>query len=413
MKPITNRILHAMVAPILKVTHTTDAIKTRRIIHALKKLPPHNPSAALDFLRSCRFSFQEIGEKRCCLYTTEARWLAYVPLLEQATDQSWTLCLKNSPEANVWEATSFSPNLNVERIIRQAWELHASDIFIDVTPTQATVRFRIHRTLSDPQYQSHGQGQALLNSFLILGSLTFDETIRNQEGHFRYSLDGKTIFGRLSHMQDFYQKTLAIRILSENIFPFHIDSLQLPKKLLTLLRSKHTQWRSGMILISGPTGSGKTTTLYTLGKLFHQQGKKIISIEDPIEAEIHDFVQSEINAKRGHTFEEALLGTFRQDPDVILIGEIRSPETAKAAFFASLSGNLIITTIHANDLQLVPFRCQELGIHFGEFSNGVHLQIHQQWNEKGSSTAPTFSWQLTADLDKRKKVPSPIQQPNV
>lgn len=408
MKPIISSLRRAIIAPMQEILHAVDAVKKRRILHALKKLPPHNPSAAFDFLQFHRFSYQKIGKNQWVLCTTEAHWLAYLPFLERATDQSWSLCLKDdSNEENFRENTIVSsPNRKIEQTLRQAWELHASDIFIIVTPTQATVQFRTHRTLSMPQYEPREQGLALLRSFLTLGYLTFNETIQHQEGHFRYVFDEKTIFGRISYVADFHAQTIAIRILSENLFPFHIDSLQLPNQLLTLLRSNSPRWRSGMILISGPTGSGKTTTLYALGKLFHQQGQKIISLEDPIEAEIHDWVQSEINAQCGYTFEQALLGTLRQDPDVVLIGEIRDPETAKAAFYASLSGYLVITTLHANALHLIPFRCQELGINFGTFRNAVHLQIHQVWSEKNSSNAPIFSWQTAPDLDKEENVPS-------
>ena len=150
-----------------------------------------------------------------------------------------------------------------------------------------------------------------------------------------------------------------------------------------------------MILISGATGSGKTTTLYALGKLLCQKGLKVISLEDPIEAEIDDWTQTEVDTKSGYTFENGLKAILRQDPNVILIGEIRDNETAKAAFYACLSGYLVVATLHAQHIERVAMRCHELDIDFNLFKDNIQLQIHQSWDDALKNDSPKFQWIAT------------------
>ena len=126
-----------------------------------------------------------------------------------------------------------------------------------------------------------------------------------------------------------------------------------------------------------------------LADFLHKQGKKIIAIEDPIEIELSSLVQTEINPQQNYRIQDAMHAVLRQDPDVIVWGEIRDTETAQAAFYSSLSGYLVITTLHANDLAMVSQRCAELGIDFSVFKDNVKLQIHQQWTQ---AAVPQFEW---------------------
>lgn len=388
MKRITNSMLRAVRAPITRAAHARDAIKRHRQLRALKKLPPHRPQAAFEVLRKHGLPFHETSD-RCVLYAGDVAFLSCLPCLEQATERSWTLCTE--PSLSDEGEIEISANLHIRRVLEEAIRLKASDCFVTLAGRSASVSFRCARMIQNVKELPYEDGLSLLRSFLVLGNLNFSETFENQEGHFRYDLNGKIVFGRISCLADSGAQSLTLRLLSEQTLPFRIENLHLPSPLHNLLETEISKQRSGMILISGPTGSGKTTTLYALGRLFAQRGLKLISLEDPVEAEIDDWMQTDIDVKNNLTFEEALKGTLRQDPDVVVIGEIRDPETAKAAFYASLSGFLVLTTLHANSLSLVPFRCKELGIAFEEFKDNVHLQIHQTWQSDEAS--PRFSWQ--------------------
>ena len=388
MKRITSSMLRAVRAPITRAAHARDAIKRHRQLHAPKKLQPHRPHAAFEVLRTRGLPFRETPG-RCILCVEDVAFVSCLPYLERATEKSWTLCTEPSlwDEDVVW----ISENLHIRRVLEEAIRLKASDCFVALAGRSASVSFRCQRMIQNIKELPYEDGLLLLRSFLVLGNLNFSETFENQEGHFRYDLNGKIIFGRISYLADSDAQSLTLRLLSEQTLPFRIENLHLPSPLHNLLETEILKQRSGMILISGPTGSGKTTTLYALGRLFAQRGLKLISLEDPVEAEIDDWVQTDIDVKNNLTFEEALKGTLRQDPDAVIIGEIRDAETAKAAFYASLSGFLVLTTIHANTLSLVPFRCKELGIEFEEFKDNVHLQIHQTW--RSDEASPQFSWQ--------------------
>ena len=394
MKRITSSMLRAVQAPIARAVHARDAIRRHRQLRALKNLPPHRPQAAFEILRNYGLTFREISHERCVLYAKEVIFLTCLSHLERATGHSWALCTEPALSE---DRIAISDNLHVRRILEEVVRLGASDCFITLTGRSGAVSFRRQRAMCNLEKSDYESTLLLLRSFLVLGNLNFSETFENQEGHFRYDLNGKIVFGRISYLADTHAQSLTLRLLSEQTLPFQIDALHLPPQLQNLLKTDVIRQRSGMILISGPTGSGKTTTLYALGRLFARHRLKLISLEDPVEAEIDDWVQTEIDVKNDLTFEEALTGTLRQDPDAVIIGEIRDVETAKAAFYASLSGFLVLATIHANSLSLVPFRCKELGIAFEEFKDNVHLQIHQTWRES-ENLSPQFSWQYNGSV---------------
>ena len=343
MKRITNSMLRAVRAPITRAAHVRDAIKLHRQLHALKKLPPHRPQAAFEILRACGLRFRETPD-RCVLCVEDVAFVSCLPYLERATECAWTLCT----EPSLWneDVVGISKNLHIRRVLEESIRLKASDCFVALAGRSALVSFRCRRMIQNIKELPYEDGLLLLRSFLVLGNLNFSETFENQEGHFRYNLNGRVIFGRISYLTDGGAQSLTLRLLSEQTLPFQIDALHFPPQLRAFLETEISKQRSGMILISGPTGSGKTTTLYALGRLFAQRGLKLISLEDPVEAEIDDWVQTEIDIKNDLTFEEALTGTLRQDPDSVMIGEIRDIETAKTAFYASLSGFLVLTPIH-------------------------------------------------------------------
>lgn len=350
--------------------------------------------ATLRFVQEQGWPYLQVGRRDFLLYTPKPLPESVLERLNRTSQACWTVCHQSA----LWEAMCAhsedgytNHNSQVEALLEQAFALRVSDIFLTLNGEVSTLRFRQQRTLQAPIQMNGEKGAALLKSLLVLAHLNIDDTLREQEGHFRYTLRGKLVFCRLSYIASAVSQSLVLRLLSEDLFPFEITALHLPQPLQKELLSR--SWDSGMILISGATGSGKTTTLYALGKLLHQQSKKIIAIEDPIEAEADLWLQTEVNPHGGYTFDVALKAVLRQDPNVLLLGEIRDKETAQAAFYASLSGYLVVTTLHAQSLEHVPIRCRELGIDMATFKDNIRLQIHQQWDSE-AALSPTFTWRL-------------------
>ncbi len=362
------------------------AIQKRTIIHALTKLKAEDRFSTLVQLRKLRVPFYQMGPQT---FTIALPWdLPQVcwTKLEAATDARWYACQHKSKLSGV---RLLSDHNAFEDILSQALQQRASDVLLTLTSQGAQLQFRCQRQVFTQKQLPLEQGELLLKSFLSAASLNIDNTLRAQEGHFRYVCQQMHVFCRLSYMASPVVQSLVLRLLSESIFPCQLSSLQLPDDLYQTLTQKGKTFKAGMILISGPTGSGKTTTLYSIADFLHKQGKKIIAIEDPIEIELSSLVQTEINPQQNYRIQDAMHAVLRQDPDVIVWGEIRDTETAQAAFYSSLSGYLVITTLHANDLAMVSQRCAELGIDFSVFKDNVKLQIHQQWTQ---AAVPQFEW---------------------
>lgn len=377
MKQILNMIRHVRAGV---VNHTR--------IRALTNLKPNDRQAAFDVLTQYGFDYVATGPSSYCLINVIALPSICLERLGKATNSNWYL-LHNSK--NLLHVQNRFNNRHVEDLLKKAFELKASDIFLTKNDTGTTICFRHNRQLKLHQTFEQDRYGYLLKSLLVLAGQTINDSLAPYEGHFRYDFHGKKLFCRLSFVASKISQSLVLRLLSEDLFPFDYSKLRLPDALQHLLQNYcQRSVLSGMILISGATGSGKTTTAYALTKLLVKNNQKIISIEDPIEAEQEGIIQTEIKSQLGYTFNDALKAVLRQDPNVILLGEIRDTETAQAAFYASLSGYLIITTLHADLLSSVPFRCHELGIDFNVFQDNVKLQIHQRWNEAENS--PHFEW---------------------
>ncbi len=272
---------------------------------------------------------------------------------------------------------TFKENPSVHKILSQAYELGASDCYIEFKGTHYKVFYRVQGGLTPAEKLSVSHGQPLLMSLLILAHLNLDKTNRPQEGHFQYKLEESLISCRLSYIASPQTQSLVMRLFYDKAQQFTLTKLGITDELLNQLKQTLQTAKSGLILISGPTGSGKTTTLYSLLSHLAQANKKIISLEDPIESEIPGVVQSEINEPGGYQMPIGLKSILRQDPDVIAIGEIRDKQTAQCAFYACLSGYLVLTTLHAKSLEEVPFRCSELGINMCDFYANMLYVIHQ------------------------------------
>jgi type IV pilus assembly protein PilB len=246
-------------------------------------------------------------------------------------------------------------------IIRHAIEGHASDIHIEPTEKELRVRYRIdgvlHTSLSLPlKVQA-----ATISRIKILSNLKIDETRLPQDGRFSARVDDKPFDVRVSTMPTTYGEKVALRILDKSSRAPSFEELGLrgePEKIFQeYLKAPH-----GIILISGPTGSGKSTTLFASLNIVNVPGVNVVTLEDPVEYEVVGVNQTQVHPEIGLTFASGLRSILRQDPDIVMVGEIRDKDTAALAIHASLTGHLVLSTIHTNDaIGTVP-RLIDMGI---------------------------------------------------
>lgn len=236
----------------------------------------------------------------------------------------------------------------VDLIIKHAIEQRASDIHIEPGEKSTRVRFRIdgilHTNLDLP-LRIH---PAIVSRVKILSKLKIDETRKPQDGRFFTETAGKKIDFRISTFPTYMGEKVVMRILDPSVGLRKLSDLGLEGRNLDAL-DKAIQRPHGLILITGPTGSGKTTTLYSILNILNQEGVNIVSLEDPIEYCIEGINQSQVRPEIGYTFATGLRHVVRQDPDKIMVGEIRDNETAALAIHAALTGHLVLSTLHTND----------------------------------------------------------------
>jgi len=233
-------------------------------------------------------------------------------------------------------------------ILRNATEGLASDIHIENTGDRVKVRFRVdgilHTSLTLPLSVYNG----VIARIKILARLRLDEKRKPQDGGFSARIEGHKIDFRVSTMPAYYGEKIVMRILDAQRGIQKLDDLGLSKENLILIRDALSR-PYGLLLITGPTGSGKTTTLYSMLNELDKEDKNIVSLEDPVEYKIDGVNQSQIMPEIGYTFASGLRSILRQDPNIILVGEIRDKETAELAIQAALTGHLVLSTLHTNN----------------------------------------------------------------
>jgi general secretion pathway protein E len=248
----------------------------------------------------------------------------------------------------------------VNDLLEKAMELRASDIHIEPFRTGLTVRMRIDGLLRTMPAPSGALAQAVISRIKILAGLNIAERRLPQDGAARLRVARSDLDIRVAIMPTQHGESAVIRLLPNDRGLLTIDKLGLSgtddSKLVRLLQLPH-----GMIVVTGPTGSGKTTTLATLLSILNQSTRKILTIEDPVEYEIRGISQSQVKPSIGLTFASALRAFVRQDPDVIMVGEVRDAETAHIAIHAALTGHLVLTTLHTETAAAVP-RLLDLGV---------------------------------------------------
>lgn len=249
----------------------------------------------------------------------------------------------------------------VATILKHAVEEHASDIHIEPLEKNVRVRYRIDGILTTSILLPRQVHDSVIARIKILAKMKLDEKRKPQDNRFFARIEGRRIDFRVSTFPTYYGEKVVMRILDSERGVFDIEDLGFTDRNLELLRTA-VQSPFGMILISGPTGSGKTSTLYALLQEVDRDSKNVLSLEDPVEYQLAGVNQSQVRADIGYTFANGLRTTLRQDPDVIMVGEIRDKETAQLAVQAALTGHLVLSTIHTNSALGVIPRLVDMGV---------------------------------------------------
>lgn len=249
----------------------------------------------------------------------------------------------------------------VATMLRHAAEQRASDIHIEPLQDQTRVRFRIDGVLITNITLPSKVHSAVVARIKVLSNMRLDEKRKPQDGRFSARVSGNKVDFRVSTFPTYYGEKVVMRILGASAKVLKLDDFGLSKRNLELIRTAIKK-PYGLILISGPTGSGKSTTLYALLNEVDREKQNVLSLEDPVEYTIPGVSQSQVRPEIGYTFANGLRTTLRQDPNIIMVGEIRDAETANLAVQAALTGHLVLSTIHTNNaIGIVP-RLLDMGV---------------------------------------------------
>ncbi len=264
--------------------------------------------------------------------------------------------------ASVHDLVDGSPVVNlINYLILQAIRKNASDVHIEPSRNFASVRFRIDGQLVEMLRPRRDIYPAMVSRIKVMAKLDIAEQRVPQDGRCQVIADSKQVDLRVSTLPTVLGEKIVIRVLDKRRLTFNLDQLGISPDTLTLVKQLLAK-PHGLMLVTGPTGSGKTTTLYSALELIKSVHRNIITVEDPVEYQIELVNQVQVDSTRGVSFPTALRSILRQDPDVIMVGEIRDAETAQVAVQAALTGHLVLSTLHTNDSVSAITRMMDMGI---------------------------------------------------
>lgn len=264
--------------------------------------------------------------------------------------------------ASVHDLVDGSPVVNlINYLVLQAIRKNASDIHIEPSRNFASVRFRIDGQLVEMLRPRRDIYPAMVSRIKVMAKLDIAEQRVPQDGRCQVIADSKQVDLRVSTLPTVLGEKIVIRVLDKQRLTFNLDKLGISSNTLAMIK-KLLAKPHGLLLVTGPTGSGKTTTLYSALELIKSVHRNIITVEDPVEYQIELVNQVQVDSGRGVTFPTALRSILRQDPDVIMVGEIRDAETAQVAVQAALTGHLVLSTLHTNDSISAITRMMDMGI---------------------------------------------------
>lgn len=367
---------------------TRDVAQNYRVVPWSKKgnevsialVDPRNYKAveALDFIaRRDQLRFQYS-------VTSEASWRSVLRQYDNLTHEvseflhaGDTATVDDVEKATEQDIHAAPVSKTISVILRYAVEGSASDVHIEPAEDGTRVRYRVdgklHTSLQLPT-QIHA---ALVARIKVLANLKLDETRLPQDGRFRMNVEGRTVDFRVSTMPLLDTEKVVLRILDQAGSIRSLEELGFMDHTLTLMQ-KHITQPHGMLLLSGPTGSGKSTTLYAMLQMLNDEERNIITLEDPVEYSIPGVSQSQVKPEIGLTFANGLRSILRQDPDVVMVGEIRDNETAELAIHAALTGHMLLSTLHTNDAVGAIPRLIDMGIEPFLISSSLNLVVAQR-----------------------------------
>jgi len=310
-------------------------------------------SAILQYQKSLKAEFGDIIQKEASAIT---------PIDEISSGESGTA---PTSESDLKKIAEDLPVVRVvDTLLKHAIIQNASDIHIEPLETQLLVRYRIDGLLHDAMILPKNIEAGITARIKVLSSLKLDEKRLPQDGRFKIELNGEKVSFRVSILPTYYGEKTVMRLLRENVSGFTLEGLGFHGEGLERIHEA-TKSTTGMILTTGPTGSGKTTTLYTVLDILNTADVNISTIEDPVEYQMSRINQTQVRPEIGFTFSIGLRTLVRQDPDIIMVGEIRDNETASLAVNAALTGHLVLSTLHTNsaagaiprllDMKIEPF----------------------------------------------------------
>ncbi|AKR42508.1 GspE/PulE family protein [Methylophilus sp. TWE2] len=249
----------------------------------------------------------------------------------------------------------------LQTIFEDAVQVRASDVHIEPQDNKLLIRFRIDGVMHFQTQADIKIATALVMRLKIMAGLDISEKRLPQDGRFGFTVKGRAVDMRISTMPTQYGETVVMRLLIQTTGHFQLDKLGMPADLLVRFR-KMINRPSGMVLVTGPTGSGKTTTLYSALSELNTPETKVITVEDPVEYRLPGIIQTQVNEKIELDFPKLLRAILRQDPDIVLVGEMRDEETAQTGLRASMTGHLVLSTLHTNDASTAPVRLIDMGV---------------------------------------------------
>lgn len=286
--------------------------------------------------------------------------------LDQSTDVVTAVADSPDPDESLDEeddsAVTEAPTVRLlDSILADAVRGRASDVHIEPQEQSVRVRYRVDGLMRDVVSLPKAVGRGLTARVKVVGGMDIAERRVPQDGRMRLTVDGIRVDARLSTMPSVHGETVVIRLLPGAASLQSLDTLGLDAGQAATL-SRALQSAQGLVLITGPTGSGKTNTLYAAIRATVRPERNVVTLEDPVEVELPGLTQVPVNVKTGMTFARGLRALLRQDPDVVLVGEVRDTETAELALRAAMTGHLVLTTLHTNDAVAALPRLVDMGV---------------------------------------------------
>jgi len=287
----------------------------------------------------------------------------------------------------------------VDHLVDYAYRTRTSDIHFSPAEDKVIVRFRVDGVLHNMFEMPKALQDEVVARIKVLSSLRTDEHQATQDGRFRIAVESARFDVRVSVAPTYYGENAILRLLAEQGQVFTLKEIGFSKRDLSIVQSA-IEKPYGMILATGPTGSGKTTTLYTILKILNTEAVSIITIEDPIEYSIEGMDQIQVNAQTNLTFATGLRSILRQDPNIIMVGEIRDQETAGIAVNAALTGHLLLSTLHTNDAATTLPRLIDMKVEPFLIASTVNIAIGQRLVRKICATCKANKKPTIAELQR-------------